>query len=82
MGLNILNPIIIKLYLLRVELSCLEDVLNNSNTPDEWPDFYYEDILLMTDRFYRTHNKCLKIFKSTENIDYLMYIFEKRRGIA
>lgn len=79
---NILHPIIIQLYLLRTELSCLEDILNKSKSPDDWPDFYYDDILLMTDRFYRTHDKCIKIFKSAEKVDYLVYMFEKNKGIS
>lgn len=79
---SILHPILIKLYLLRVELSCLEEILNNSKTPEDWPDFYYEDILVLTDRFYKIHDKCIKIFNSTENVDYLMYLFEKRKGLT
>ena len=79
-NVKILHPIIIKLYLLRTELSLLEDVLNKSSTPDDWPEYYYEDILLMTDRFYRVHNKCVSIFKTAENVDYLMYMFEKNIG--
>jgi hypothetical protein len=77
---DILHAIIIELYLLRTELSCLEDILNSSKTPDDWPEFYYDDILLMTDRFYRVHDKCIKKFKSAENVDYLMFLFERNKG--
>lgn len=78
--MDILHPIIIKLYLLRTELSSLEDILNNSKTPDEWPEYYYDDILIMTDRFYRVHGKCVNMFKTADNVDYLIYLFEKNKG--
>ena len=82
MGQIILHPIIIKLYLLRIELSSLEDILNNSANPDDWPEHYYEDILLITDKFYRVHDKCIKMFKSVENVDELIFLFEKKKGLA
>lgn len=82
MIINIFHPIIIKLYLLRTELSSLEDILNNSSQSDDWPELFYDDILLTTDRFYHVHNKCIKIFNSSENVDYLMYLFEKNKGSA
>lgn len=82
MGISILHPIIIKLYLLRTELACLEDILNTSNNSDDWPEHYYDDILLMTDRFYRVHGKSVKMFDSAEKVDCLMYLFEKNRGLA
>jgi hypothetical protein len=82
MGTSILHPIIIKLYLLRTELAFLEDILNLSDNSDEWPEHYYDDILLMTDRFYRVHNKSVKMFNSAENVDYLMFLFEKQKGSA
>ncbi len=74
------NVLITELLIIKYRLYYLESILDK-NDSDDWPDGYYEDILETTDRFYRTKNKLLKIFKESE-IDYILLKLEKSGGVC
>lgn len=77
---KLLDPLIIVLLIIKIELYHLESIMDNNST-DNWPPGYYENILLTTDKFYRTRNKLLK-FLTEDEIDYLLYNFERFGGNA
>jgi hypothetical protein len=75
---NLFNPLIISLLFAKNELYYLELILDKG-TADSWPPGYYEEILLVTDRFYRIKNKLLKFF-TEEEIEYILYRLDKNGG--
>lgn len=78
---NLNNPLLLKFFLLKIELFDLESIMDDANT-DSWPEGYYNKILITTDKFYSVRNKLLKIFKDDDTIECLIYHFNKNGGNA
>lgn len=72
------NPLIIHLLIVKCQLNYLESILD-TNDSDEWPEGYYGEILLATDRFYRIRDKLVKI-SSEDSIDKILWMLYKNAG--
>lgn len=77
---KILHPIILKLYLLRNEVFYLEKFLESFGEADNWPSGIYENVLICTDRFYRTRDRAVKIIGSETEVDCCIYVLDKSFG--
>lgn len=76
------HPIIIKLYLVRDQLYYLEKALEKYTEEDEWHAGVYDEILIITDRFYRVRDRAIKLFGSTDAVERHLSAFGHLGGDA
>ena len=73
-------PVIIDLYICKIELYSLESLM--CNPPDDWPDGLFDHIIEANDQFYDCLEKAEKLLGSYDEVDRQLSLLDKNTGVS